>query len=585
MSEKLSIPSILKRLWMHISPRRKKQFGLLFALMVTASFTEGLSIGAVLPFLAILTNEDLIYKSELIKPLLSFLNIGPTDSVLFTLTVIFCLAACLSAAVRLLLMWASAKLSFNTGADLSIDIYRKTLYQTYAEHISVNSSEIINTITTKTHELTATLTNVLTILSSAVMLLAITATLIYIKPVVAVAAFFSFGSLYGLVIISTRKKLTVNSTKIAKNSTAVVKSLQEGLSGIRDVLIAGTQSTYCEIYRKADVPLKQAQAENSFMAASPRYAMEGLGMVLIAILAYTLSRSSMGLATTIPTMGALAMGAQRLLPLLQTMYSSSSNIVGVQASLGDALKLLERSLPSYVLDQKAVIPMQFKETISLKNVSFRYSHGTPLVLKGINLEIKKGSRVGFVGTTGSGKSTLADLVMALLQPSEGELLIDGKPVSYIDPRSWQIHIAHVPQSIYLADATIAENIAFGVPLGDIEMAKVIEAATLAQIATTIDRMPEAYQTVVGERGVRLSGGQRQRIGIARALYRQADVIIFDEATSALDTETEQAVIAAIKSLSPDLTILTIAHRESTVEDCSVVYRVEDGVIVQPYALV
>ena len=152
MSEKQSIPSILKRLWMHISPRRKKQFALLFTLMVTASFTEGLSIGAVLPFLAILTNEDLIYKSELIKPLLGFLNIEPTDNVLFTLTVIFCLAACLSAAVRLLLMWASAKLSFNTGADLCIDIYRKTLYQTYAEHIAINSSEIINTITTKTHE-------------------------------------------------------------------------------------------------------------------------------------------------------------------------------------------------------------------------------------------------------------------------------------------------------------------------------------------------------------------------------------------------------------------------------------------------
>ena len=534
----------------------------------------------MLPFLAILTNQNLIYKSELIKPVLIFFDVSPADNLLFDLTVIFCLAACLSAGVRLLLMWASAKLSFNTGADLSIDIYRKTLYQTYAEHIAINSSEIINTITTKTHELTATLTNVLTILSSTVMLLAITATLVYIKPVVAVAAFFSFGSLYGLVVVATRKKLLANSRKIATNSSYVVKSLQEGLSGIRDVLIAGTQATYCEIYRKADVPLKQAQDENSFMAASPRYAMEGLGMVLIAILAYALSKSTAGMATTIPTMGALAMGAQRLLPLLQTIYSSSSNIVGVQASLVDALKLLDRSLPSYVCDQKAVVPALFKEAISLKNVSFRYSKDTPLVLKGVDLEIKKGTRIGFVGTTGSGKSTLADLVMALLQPTEGELLIDGKPVSYIDPRSWQLHLAHVPQSIYLADATIAENIAFGIPFSDIEMDKVVEAATLAQIASTIDKMPLAYQTLVGERGIRLSGGQRQRIGIARALYRKADVIIFDEATSALDTETEQAVIAAIKSLNPDLTILTIAHRESTVKDCSVVYRVEGGAISQ-----
>jgi len=579
MSEKLSILSIIKRLWMHLSPRRKKQFSVMFLLMLIASVTESMSIGAVLPLLAALTNQQPIYQSDLMLSIVYLFGFSETSDILFYLTVAFCLAAIASALVRLFLMWANAKLSFNTGADLSIDIYRKVLYQTYAEHISVNSSEVITTITTKTHELTATLMNVLTILASAIMLLAITATLIYIKPVVALSAFIGFGLLYAVIVLVTRKQLLNNSMKIAQNSSKVVQSLQEGLNGIRDVLMAGTQAIHCEIYRRADVPLRQAQAENSFMSASPRYAMEGLGMVLIAFLAYALSRSSRDVNATIPIMGALAMGAQRLLPLLQNIYSGISNITGVKASLKDALLLLEKQLPEYINDNEHVVPLRFAHALTLKNVGFRYRNDLPFVLKDISLEIKKGTRVGFMGTTGSGKSTLLDIIMGLLTPTEGKLLIDGVPINYQDPRRWQLHIAHVPQSIYLADGSIAENIAFGTPRDEIDLAKCIESAVLAQISDTIDQLPLKYDTLVGERGVRLSGGQRQRIGIARALYRKADIIIFDEATSALDSDTEQAVIAAIRSLSPDLTILTIAHRESTVKDCSVIYRIENGKLV------
>lgn len=211
-------------------------------------------------------------------------------------------------------------------------------------------------------------------------------------------------------------------------------------------------------------------------------------------------------------------------------------------------------------------------------MNFRYENQLPIVLKDINLNIKKGSRIGFIGSTGGGKSTLIDIIMGLLSPSGGTLEIDGQVITSSNNRAWQDHIAHVPQTIFLADSTIEENIAFGIPREMIDSSRVRAAAQQAQIAETIEAWPSQYQTIVGERGVRLSGGQRQRIGIARALYKQADVIVFDEATSALDYETEEAVIQSIKGLSENLTLIIVAHRLTTLKYCSQIVELQDGSI-------
>jgi ATP-binding cassette subfamily B protein len=253
--------------------------------------------------------------------------------------------------------------------------------------------------------------------------------------------------------------------------------------------------------------------------------------------------------------------------VLQQAYAAWSSIRGGQAALQDTLELLDQPLPDYA-DRSPLKPLIFQQQISLHQISFRYSPQMPWVLNKINLNIAKGSRVGFIGATGSGKSTLLDIVMSLLQATEGTLDVDGKVVTLANHRAWQAHIAHVPQAIFLADSSIEENIAFGVHWEHIDHERVVQAARQAQIADIIETWPEKYQTFVGERGIRLSGGQRQRIGIARALYKQADVIIFDEATSALDNETEQAVMQAIEGLSEELTVLIIAHRLTTLKSCS-----------------
>jgi len=570
-----SIPTLLKRLWHHITPHRRGQFGLLLMLMIVASFAEIISIGAVIPFLAVLTAPERIFQLPIAQPVITFLGLTSPSQLLLPLTITFGIAAIFSGAIRLFLLWASTRLSYATGADLSISIYRRTLYQPYSVHVARNSSEIISGITNKTAVVIASLTNVLTFISSAIILLAILMTLIVVDPVIALSAFGGFGLLYGLIILVTRKNLLANSQRISFESTRVIKSLQEGLGGIRDVLIDGSQALYCQIYRNSDAPMRRAQGNNQFVSGSPRFALEALGMMLIAVLAYVLARQPDGIAKAIPVLGALALGAQRMLPILQQAYGSWSSIQGYHASLKDALALLSQPLPDYV-DQQLAKPLPFREQIDLRNLSFRYTQQTPWVLNNLNITIEKGSRIGFIGVTGSGKSTLLDIVMGLLSPTGGTLEIDGQPIVASNNRAWQAHIAHVPQAIYLADSTIEENIAFGIPKEKIDKNRVKQAAEKAQIADIIETWPKKYQTYVGERGIRLSGGQRQRIGIARALYKQADVIIFDEATSALDNETEQAVMQAIESLGKDLTVLIIAHRLTTLKNCTQIVELADG---------
>lgn len=544
--------------------------------MVFASFAEILSIGSVLPFLGVLTAPERVFEHAAAQPLINALGLNAPEQLLLPLTLAFVAAALISGAIRLLLLWASTRLSFAIGADLGIDIYRRTLYQPYEAHCARNSSEVINGISVKANGVIYNvIVPALMLLSAIVILVIILIALFVFDPINALLVFGGFSLIYLMIIYFTKNQLTRNGTCIARESTQVVKSLQEGLGGIRDVLIDGSQATYCQVYRNADMPLRRAQGNNLFISYSPRYGMEALGMILIATLAYKLTQQTDGIDKAIPTLGALALGAQRLLPLVQQAYAAWSGIRGGQASLQDTLELLDQPLPVHI-NQPASRALPFKYNISFKQLGFRYSLQSQYVFKQLNFTIAKGSCVGFIGTTGSGKSTLLDIVMGLLQPTEGLLEVDGQAITPVNTRLWQANIAHVPQVIFLTDGSVEENIAFSVPKDQIDHQRVRQAARQAQIADSIESWPEKYETVVGERGVRLSGGQRQRIGIARALYKQADIIIFDEATSALDSETEQAVMQSIEGLSQDLTVLIIAHRVTTLKNCSQIVELGNG---------
>ena len=570
--------TLLSRLWHHVHPRRRIQFGSLFLVTIVASFAEVVSIGAVLPFLSVLTEPERVFQHRFAQPLINFLGLSEPGQLLLPLTIIFAIAALVSGAMRLVLLWVQTRLGHAIGADLSISIYRRTLYQPYSVHVARNSSDVIAGISGKaTGVVYFTLLPALTILNCIVMLASILMALLAIEPMIATAAFTGFGIIYALVILLTRKRMAKNSQRISQEQSRVIKALQEGLGGIRDVLIDGTQAAHCSIYRKADLSLRNATASVQIIAGSPRYGIEALGMVLIAVLAFLLAERSAGVASAIPVLGALALGAQRLLPTLQQAYSCWTSMRAGKESLADALDLLDQPLPPYAYEPPQA-PLPFRASISFDNLSFRYAPEGPWVLRGLTFSIRKGSRIGFIGSTGSGKSTLLDIVMGLLPPSEGCFTIDSVPVTERNCRAWQAHIAHVPQSIFLADTSIAENIAFGVAPDKFDLDRVRRAADKAQIAQTIESWDRQYDTLVGERGVRLSGGQRQRIGIARALYKQADVIVFDEATSALDNDTELAVMQAIENLGGDLTILIVAHRLTTLRNCDQIVELSNGAV-------
>jgi ABC-type multidrug transport system fused ATPase/permease subunit len=574
-----------KRLYGHLSARRRRQLFLVMALMLVGAIAELATLGAVLPFLALIAEPGRAAAYPVLQSLFGALGWSNPDNILIPATLLFAAIALGAGAIRVLLAWVSQKFVFRLGYDFSVEVYRRTLFQPYSYHVSKNTSELIAGI----NKVQMVIFNMLLPLMLGVIAVVISAfilaALIAIDAKIALLAVAGFGLMYLGVTYATRGRLKANSATIANAQTQRVQTVQEGLGGIRDVLIDQAQAVYLDKFKHIDSALRDAQAMNVFIGAAPRFVIEACGMVLIAVLALVLSSGSGGLVAALPVLGALALGAQRLLPLLQLIYNGWTQIAGTRQVLFDILGILDLPIhPRYAGSDDTTL-LRFERDISLNDIGFKYDGDSAPVLNNVSLTIKKGARIGFIGKTGSGKSTIVDLVMGLLEPTSGEIRIDGEPLNAENVRGWQAQVAHVPQAIYLADTSIEQNIALGVLPEEIDRHRVYDAARRAEMSEFIESLPDGYKTMVGERGIRLSGGQRQRIGIARALYKQASVLVFDEATSALDNETEAAVMAAIRSLGRDLTIVIIAHRLSTVEMCDQTFRLESGRIVSSDGLI
>jgi ABC-type multidrug transport system fused ATPase/permease subunit len=344
------------------------------------------------------------------------------------------------------------------------------------------------------------------------------------------------------------------------------------------VILDGSQGVFERRYQAADRPLRRASASNAFIGVAPRYLIEAVAMSLIAALATVLVYQGQDLNRIVPVLGTLALGANRLLPALQQCFGAITVVRGTEVSLRRVIEALQRPVDPVRL-QPLPLPLPLERALTLEHVWFRYGESQDWVLQDLCLQIPANQTVAFVGSTGSGKSTTADLILGLLTPQRGQVLVDGVPLAGERLRAWQHTVAHVPQSIFLSDGSITENIAFGVESETVDFVQVQQAAQLAKIAEFIESLPAGYDTYVGERGIRLSGGQRQRIGIARALYKRASVIVFDEATSALDNATEREVMAAIEALSGQLTIILIAHRLTTVEKCDCIFELYQGKVI------
>ena len=573
-----SVFYFIPKLFRYFTLRRKWQFIFLLFLMLVSAFAEIISLGAVLPFLAMLTTPESVLNHPFFINIAKVLMITTAEQLVMPLTILFVSAALFAGCIRILLIWYSIRLTSASGSELSTDVYKRILYQPYQTHLSLNSSEIISNITLKVNGVVfGVVLPFFTLLNSILLLVSILIALFSINILLSFISMIIFGISYGTLAWVSRRNLIKNSKRIVLEQSKSIKVLQESLGGIRDVILDGTENLYSNIFHKIDVPLRRATGNNSFIGQYPRYAIETIGIILIAFLAFYLRVQEGGLGIALPILGAMVIGFQRLLPAFQQIYNSWVSIVGNNTQLLDILLILEKPIPEV---SKLSDPIKFNSCIELQNLSFKYSNNSPTILDKINIKINKGERIGFIGSTGTGKSTLLDMIMGLLIPNSGEILIDGVILKSDNIRDWQRNIAHVPQNIYLADTSFAENIAFGVPIELINFELVKHAAKLAQIQDFIESSIDGYGTFVGERGIQISGGQRQRIGIARALYKYSEVLIFDEATSALDNKTENDVMDAIAGLNRKLTILIIAHRLTTLKYCDVIIELDKGKVIR-----
>ena len=567
---------LLKKLWKLFDQQRRIQTCVLLTLTFLASFSEVISIASIVPFLGAIFNPKKLFENEKIQFFANFFNISSPVDLLLPLTLSFVALVAISGLFRIGLLWAQARFSHAIGASISLDLYKAILNQSFLERLNSNTSELISIVRNGASNVVGgVVLPILVIINSTITLLLILSTLILISPYIAITTLCGFGFVYLIIIGLTRARLRKDGTLVNQMNAQVLKNLQEGLGGVRDILIDGTQEVYSQIYAEEDGILRRAESNLKIVSGIPRPFVESLGIALIALFAYTFAIGPNGFDAAIPIFGVIAFSAQRSLPLMQQLYSSWAIIQSSMVSLKEVIKILEGNGPIKSLTSNAE-ELKFDRIIEFQNISFGYlgSHGD--VLRSIDLSIKKGGRIGVIGPTGSGKSTLIDVLMGLIPPTKGHLLVDSIPITGSNLRDWQNKIAHVPQAIFLTDKSIAENIAFGISKEKIDFERVKKVAELAQLSSTIQQWPNAYATLVGERGVRLSGGQRQRIGIARALYKQSEIIVLDEATSALDGATEAEVMSAVESLSKDLTLIIVAHRLSTLKNCDYILSIKNG---------
>ena len=562
----------------YLSPKRRWQLVIVAVLMVLGALAEVFTLGAVLPFLGLLASPEFVDKAPWLARLLDAVAGWMGGTRLLAASVLFACIALGAGLLRLVLTWISNRVTFAIGADLGVQVFAKVLYQPYDYHLRRNSSETLSAIEKVGHLTAGALAPLMLLAVATVMAAAILAAMLWVDWRVALVAGGLIGGLYVVLSFAVRQRLRRNSQTIARGGVVRFQYLQEGIGAIRDIMLEHNQHVYVDQFARVDRNVRRAFAANLTLGGAPKYMVESVAIVLVIVLANWLVRGPGGLSDALPVLGALALGGQRLLPHVQTIYNGYASYRGTLATVQETLALLDLPVPpsTRAVAPTDALPSAPVSSIELRGVQFAYGPEQKAVLNGVNLRIDAGERVGFVGVTGGGKSTLLDICMGLLRPTAGAVLVNGEALTDANLPQWHRRIAHVPQAIFLCDKSIAENVALGLTPKQIDQAHLMQALEAAQLGDFIRQLPNGVQTRVGERGVQLSGGQRQRIGIARALYKKADVLVLDEATSALDGETEAKVMDAIYRLNPGLIILMIAHRVSTLARCNRIYRLQEG---------
>ena len=561
--------------------QRNKLFRLQF-LVIIMSIAEVSSVLSIGPFMTLVGDvtqlEGSGYLAEWYK------NLGFTDTTDFLFFVACCVLVVLVMAtiVSMYTIWRLSMYAAQIGADLSSRLYRYYMSQPWLFHAAGNSNQLTNKIAQECERVTSGIITPLMQMNAKLFMAIIMCLAIFIySPIVAIIGASTFYITYFFLYRTVRERLSNNGEAITEEQAIRFKLMGEGFGGIKDLLILGRQASFNNRFFEASKGFAFAKGRTQVLGQIPRYAVELMAFgAVISLIMYLLIKLDGNLGAILPVLSIFVLAGFKLLPAFQQIYFSLSQIRGNLSGLKSIRNDLLASINQISLNSKdrIILDEQFfsKGSIELQNVTFKYPETKKPAVSGLNIEIPHNKIIGLVGSSGSGKSTAVDILLGLIIPDKGKVLIDGKRLSQKNLRSWQDSLGFVSQVIFLADASIRENIAFGIKPENIDDKRIKDALKLSHLDEFVSELPNGIDTRVGERGVQLSGGQRQRVGIARALYNNADILIFDEATSALDSITEKHIMDAIHDFSGRKTIIMIAHRITTVEQCDIIYLIEDG---------
>lgn len=566
-----------------LTQRQRKQLMVLQLLVIIMAIMEIVGVIAIVPFMALVGDPSLIQTNTLLSRAYAITGVSDTKAFLILVGGMVLAALTFSAVIAMFTTWRLSMFGTKVGTELADRLYQYYLHQSWLFHASGSSAQLTKKVANETERVTKFVILPLMHINAKLVLIVFMSLAIFLyDPKVAIIGLSIFMIAYLALYKIVRAKLHRNGQNISRVLASRFSLLNEGFGGIKDILLLGRQQDLEERFRKTGEILAYSQGTNTALGQVPRYLMELVAFgAMIAMVLYLLVSEDGKLGAILPILSVYALAGMKLLPALQQVYSQMSSVKGnlpaFESIREDLIKSHAEVSPTSSSGEK--IP-PLKQSITFKDVIFTYPGKTQPALDNINLVISANTTIGIVGPSGSGKSTLIDVILGLISPDEGELFIDNQAVGEKTIRSWQDKIGFVSQSIFLSDSSIAQNVAFGLAVEKIDIEKVRQAITLAHLDELLKSLEHGLDTQVGERGVQLSGGQRQRIGIARALYHDAEILIFDEATSALDGITERMIMQAIDEFSGSKTIIMIAHRLKTIERCDEIFFIDHGKLIQ-----
>lgn len=574
---------LIKQLLLLLTDKQLKRFYLLQILVVFMAFAELLGIASIAPFMALVGDISLLETNSIFSYFYQISGIeSPTDFLFYAGAIVLVMLT-ISTLVSMLTVWKLSMFGAHIGTELADRLYRYYMQQSWQFHASGSSAQLTKQVSTEAARISMDIIQPLMRMNAKLVLaLFISISIVIYNPVIALLGLLIFSLSYFLLYSLVRKKLVDNGQKLSDVSTQRFRLMNEGFGGIKDILLLSRSHDFIERFQKSGRVFARAQGANIAISQVPRYFIELITFgAMVSLVLVLLKLHSGNLGEVLPILAVYALAAFKLLPALQQIYASVTQIKGNIAAFEAVRDDLERSFETQNVNTgtSKLNEMSLKHSISFKDIEFSYPNKDRAAVSNVNMSIPANSVIGLVGSSGSGKSTLIDLLLGLLIPQQGCIYIDDVRITATNKRAWQNLLGFVPQSIFLSEGTIAENVAFGVLKKDINFQQVENALYLANLNELVEQLSDGINTKVGERGVQLSGGQRQRIGIARALYHEAEVLVFDEATSALDGITEKIVMDAIHEFSGKKTIVMIAHRLKTVEKCDLIYLMEQGKIM------